>query len=87
MLARIFTTHPRSIGEGYFAHQRVAFGFAASLLGAGLAAAIHGLFPCLFETTGSSTVARLHARMAARNRPRTAMQEGQALPERHLQKA
>jgi hypothetical protein len=70
MLDRIFTTHPRSIGEGYFAHQRVAFRFAATLILAGLAAAVHGLFPCLFETTGSRTVARLHERMARRNLPR-----------------
>ena len=72
MLAQIFTTHPRAIGESYFAHQRVAFGFAVSLLLAGLAAAVHGIFPCLFETTGSRAVARLHARMAARGGARPA---------------
>ncbi len=66
MLARIFTTHPRALGETYFSHQRAAFGYAVTLLGAGLAAAVHGLFPCFFETTGSRTVARLHGRMTAR---------------------
>ncbi len=66
MLDRIFNSHPRALGEDYFTHQRAAFGYAASLLGACLAAAVHGIFPCLFETTGSRTVARLHGRMTAR---------------------
>ena len=71
MQSRIFTEHPRAVGETYFQHQRVAFGFAFTLLGAGLAAAVHGLVPSLFETTGSRAVARLHERMAARGRPAT----------------
>jgi hypothetical protein len=66
MLDRIFAAHPRALGETYFTHQRAAFGYASSLLLAGLAAAVHGIFPCLFETTGSRAVARLHANMAAR---------------------
>ena len=66
MLNRIFISHPRALGETYFSHQRAAFGYAATLLGASLAATVHGLIPCLFETTGSRTVARLHGRMTAR---------------------
>lgn len=66
MLDRIFAAHPRSLGESYFTHQRAAFHYAASLLLAGMAAAVHGVFPCLFGTTGSRTVARLHSDMAAR---------------------
>jgi hypothetical protein len=66
MLDRIFAAHPRALGETYFAHQRAAFSYAGPLIAAGLAAAIHGIFPCLFETTGSRAVARLHGRMSAR---------------------
>jgi hypothetical protein len=66
MLNRIFTAHPHALGETYFTHQRAAFGYAATLLGACLAATVHGIIPCLFETTGSRTVARLHGRMSAR---------------------
>ena len=66
MFDRIFTAHPRALGETYFTHQRAAFGYAATLLGACLAAAVHGIFPCFFVSTGSRTVARLHGRMAAR---------------------
>ncbi|MGE4221177.1 MAG: DUF6356 family protein [Alphaproteobacteria bacterium] len=40
-----------------------AFGFASAMLGAGFACFVHGLFPWLFKTTGSRTVASLHDRM------------------------
>ncbi len=66
MLRRWFLDHPSSVGESYFGHQRAAFGFAFTLLGAAAACFIHGLVPGLFERTGSSTVARLHARLSAR---------------------
>jgi hypothetical protein len=66
MFDRIFAAHPRALGETYFTHQRAAFSYAGSLIAAGLAAAIHGIIPCLFETTGSRAVARLHGRMSAR---------------------
>jgi hypothetical protein len=54
------------VGESYLQHQRVALSFAGTLLLAGFAAAVHAMVPCLFETTASRAVARLHARMAAR---------------------
>ena len=66
MLRRWFLDHPGSVGESYFGHQRAAFGFAFALLRASAACFIHGLVPGLFERTGSSTVARLHAQLSAR---------------------
>ena len=66
MIDRVFTAHPRALGETYFTHQRAAFGYATSLLGASLAAAVHGILPCFFATTCSRTVTRLHGRMTAR---------------------
>jgi len=66
MLSRIFTQHPKNLGETYTQHQRHAFFYAFSLLGAGLAALLHGLVPCLCETTASRTIDRLHAHMMAR---------------------
>ena len=68
MFYMLFTDHPANRGETYFQHQRAAFSYAATLLAAGLAAFVHGLVPCLFETTASRTVARLQASMAARSR-------------------
>ena len=66
MLASVFTSHPRALGESYFSHQRAAFSYAGILLAAGFAAAVHGLVPCLFETTASRAVARLHSHMGRR---------------------
>ena len=67
MLERVFLSHPRALGQSYLQHQRTAFTFSGSLLATGLAAAVHGVFPCLFETTTSRAVARLHARMSSRS--------------------
>jgi hypothetical protein len=72
MLERWFLAHPKSVGESYFEHQRMALGFAAALLKAGFACLIHGFVPGLFQSTGSRTVAALHERMTTnrmRNRP------------------
>lgn len=66
MLKRLFLAHPESAGETYLEHQRVAFGFSAALLKAGLACFIHGLVPGLFQTTASRTIMELQQKMAAR---------------------
>ena len=65
MIFKIFTSHPRSVGESYWQH----FGFAVSTGGVmilgGLACVLHGVFPFLFTRTGSKTITRLHARISA----------------------
>ncbi len=66
MLQAIFVEHPRSLGESYGKHLSHALRFSLALLGAGTAALVHGLVPCLFQTTASQTVARLNERMGAR---------------------
>jgi hypothetical protein len=71
MFYALFTDHPGIRGESYFQHQRAAFSYAAALLMAALAAFVHGLVPCLFETTASRTVGRLYASMAARGSHRS----------------
>lgn len=65
-LKRLFTEHPRSVGETYFQHMGVALSFAFPLLRAGLAALVHAFLPFLCVTTASATVRRLHARMVSR---------------------
>lgn len=69
-MMRLFTTHPASVGETYLQHLRMAFGFGARMLCAGVACMIHGLLPFLFTRVGSETIARLHERMI-RHRTRT----------------
>ena len=68
MIKRLFLEHPQSIGETYFEHQRRAFGFGSSMVLAGLACIVHGLFPAMFVRTGSSAVAQLNERMSQRIR-------------------
>ena len=66
LIDRLFAEHPRSVGESYAEHIRVAFRFAMTMLSGGLACLVHALVPALFERTGSCTVKRLYADMVAR---------------------
>jgi len=77
MLRRWFLSHPAQLGETYVEHMEVAGSFGFQLLGAGLACLVHAIIPCLFERTGSTTIASLHQRLvvgrsAAKNTPRAA---------------
>ncbi|MFO1249435.1 MAG: DUF6356 family protein [Alphaproteobacteria bacterium] len=66
MFRRLFLSHPATVGESYFQHQRVALSFALPLLGAGLAALIHAIVPGLCETTAGDAIRKLHARLEKR---------------------
>lgn len=61
-----FTAHPNAVGETYGAHMHTAWSVGFTLLGAGLACLIHGLYPPLFKTTGSQTIFRLNAKLTGR---------------------
>ena len=63
-----FTRHPRSVNETYREHMAMAWSFAIPMLLGGLACLVHGIFPFLFETTGSRCVKRLHERLDRRGR-------------------
>ncbi len=63
-----FTRHPRSVDETYGEHMAVAWSFAVPMLLGGLACFVHGIFPFLFETTGSRCVKTLYTRIANRGR-------------------
>jgi hypothetical protein len=66
---RYFLSHPHSVDESYVEHAGVAFRFAVRLLGAGLAALVHAVIPCLFEKTASSIIKTMHGEMASRSTP------------------
>lgn len=68
MFSRVFLDHPRSVDESYFAHLRFALKFSFRLILAGLAALIHGIFPCAFERTASQTVRQLAELCVGRGR-------------------
>lgn len=63
MIKRAFTEHPASVGETYFQHMGMAFGFGGRMVVAGMACLLHGLFPFLFKCTGRACIEKLHDRM------------------------
>ena len=72
-MKRIFQDHPAKVGESYFEHMAFAFGFSARLFRAGFAALVHGVVPCLHETTASTAVLDMTDDIRAR---RAAMASG-----------
>lgn len=75
------TEHPKSVGETYGEHLRVASSFGGAMLCGGMACLVHGLLPFLFTRTGSTTVSRLHARMVTnRETPARPREEGAFAP-------
>ena len=61
MIRRIFLDHPKTVGETYPEHFRVATGFGATMIVGGIKAVLHGFFPNIFQTAGSDTVRGLHS--------------------------
>ena len=65
-IQRLFTDHPRSVGESYTEHMRVALSFAWPLATAAAAALVHAFLPFLFVRTASLTIKSLNERMTRR---------------------
>lgn len=60
-----FTAHPREAGETYWQHFGFAMGVAGRALAAGLAAALHAVFPFLMQRTASTILLGLAERINA----------------------
>jgi len=56
MLGRLFTDHPRSLGLTWFEHGTGAVKIGVKLIGAGLAALVHGVVPGWFTDTAGRVV-------------------------------
>lgn len=69
-MLKLFTSHPDSVGESYPRHAVFALTFGWRMFVGALACMLHGLFPFLFQRTGSRIVMELHQRLAT-HRPRT----------------
>ena len=63
----LFSSHPASVGESYFEHQRMALAFAATLFLTAMAAVIHAIVPALCQNTARNRIAMLHERLEARS--------------------
>lgn len=59
----LFTSHPHQVGESYSEHFMMASSFGVPMVLAGFACILHGIFPFLFEKTGSNLVKKLYGRM------------------------
>ena len=60
---KFFTEHPASVGETYAEHFMMASSFGIPMMAAGFACLLHGIFPFLFEKTGSNLVKKLYDRI------------------------
>jgi acyl carrier protein phosphodiesterase len=60
----LVSRHLTETGTAYFAHMRAAFRVGARLMGASLAAFVHGLIPGWFTRKASETIMVLHAELA-----------------------
>jgi hypothetical protein len=58
-----FTAHPRDVGESYLEHGCFACRYGAKMAWGGIAAFVHGVFPFLFQTTGSRITRELNDRL------------------------
>ena len=56
-----FSAHPESAGHTYAQYFRFALAFGTRMTLAGLAAAVHAVFPFLFITTASRALEELNA--------------------------
>jgi hypothetical protein len=77
-----FTRHPATVGETYGEHFVFATGVGSRLILAGIACLLHGVFPFLFERTGSRAITSLHARVTSGARARLATAAIEAEPAR-----
>ncbi len=60
VIDRLFLKHPRSLGMSWAGHGTGAFKVGTQLIGAGLAAIVHGIVPGIFGETASGTVTRVY---------------------------
>jgi hypothetical protein len=62
-LSSLFTDHPGTVNETYGQHLLASWSFSLRMLLAACAGLVHGVFPFLFVTTGSSTIRLLYQKM------------------------
>jgi hypothetical protein len=79
---RAFTRHPAAVGETYGEHLVFASGIGSRLILAGAACLLHGIFPFLFERTGSRAIIDLHTRVTSGARAHQATAAAEAKPAR-----
>lgn len=65
-LFKLFTSHPNSVGEGYFAHLAEAMHCGIVMVLAGIACIIHAILPFLFTSIASDKMVYIIKRLETR---------------------
>lgn len=78
-LKAMFCEHPAKVGESYTEHMIFALGFSLRLFRAAGAALVHGIVPCLHQTTASSEVLAMNDEIRARRALMAAAMDAQKL--------
>ena len=60
LTGRLFSDHPRSLGMSWLKHGLGAMRIAGTMIGAGMACAVHAIVPGWFTETAGRTVMKLH---------------------------
>ncbi len=71
LVHNLFLEHPQKCGERYFTHLLFTLKTAAYLFTTAFIVIIHGLLPCLHETTASTRIKQLNDRLQKRIMPPT----------------
>ncbi len=66
-MLKLFTEHPKQVGEGYFTHCCYALMSGLKLFAAGFICIVHAIFPFLFKTTVSDLIIKM-ARVLSQRR-------------------
>ena len=66
VISRLFTHHPRSVGESYAEHAKIAGRFGFVMATAGLKCLLHALVPAVWPTAASDAVRALHRELDRR---------------------
>jgi hypothetical protein len=68
LIDRLLFRHPRSLGESYGEHARIAVRFALRMISGGAKCLLHAVVPGVFQTAASDRVRELHAELDWRRR-------------------
>lgn len=66
MIDRMFFAHPRSVGENYAEHARIALAFGGRMVFAGCKCVVHAAIPALFPSAASDSIRELSGELQTR---------------------
>lgn len=68
LFGRLFSDHPRSIGESYGEHAVTAARFGLRMVAGGVRCLVHAVIPGIHERAASDCVRELHGQLEKRRR-------------------